>query len=188
MPEGVEEGIRRGMYLFKSVKARKETATVSLLGSGAIFNEAVRAAGILAEKYNISSDIYSVTSYKTLRFEALEADRWNRLHPGEKPRSSYLHDMVRKLKGPVVSSSDYVRLVGEQIAPWVKDYKVLGTDGFGRSEGRRELRRFFEVDAENIVLATLESLVEKKKLDKTILVKAVKQLGIDPEKKNPLKD
>ncbi|MES2202128.1 MAG: pyruvate dehydrogenase (acetyl-transferring), homodimeric type [candidate division FCPU426 bacterium] len=190
MPAGVEEGIRRGLYKFSSLKvdADAEKAVVSLIGSGAIFNEAMKASQILAEKYSISSDVYSATSYKALRMEALDAERWNGLHPAEAPKSSYLHKMVKELRGPVIAASDYVRLVAEQIAPWIEDFRALGTDGFGRSEGREELRRFFGVDAESIVLAALSSLVKNGTLKKDVLTAAIKDLGLDPEAKNPFKD
>jgi pyruvate dehydrogenase E1 component len=186
MPEGAEEGIRKGMYLFSSVKAKAEKGKVKLLGSGAIFNEAVRAASILSEKYNVSSDVYSVTSYKNLRWEALEADRENSLTGSKK--SCYLWDFTKGWSEPVIASSDYVRLVSEQIAPWISDFTALGTDGFGRSEGREELRRFFGVDAESIVLASLKRLEATGKLPAGTALKAVAELGIDATKKNPLKD
>jgi pyruvate dehydrogenase E1 component len=188
MPEGSAEGIRRGIYRFSTVKAAQETAHVHLFGSGAIFKEALRAAAILAEKYSVSSDVWSVTSYKTLRSEALEAERWNRLNPAEPPRESYLHRVAKELDSPVVASSDYVRLVSEQVKPWIADFTALGTDGFGRSEGREELRRFFEVDAENIVLEALRSLQRVGKLDGKAVAKAVKDLGLDGPRKDPLKD
>ncbi|HTB21227.1 MAG TPA: pyruvate dehydrogenase (acetyl-transferring), homodimeric type, partial [bacterium] len=188
MPEGVEEGIRRGLYKFSSVKAEKEKARVHLFGSGAIFKEALRAAKILAEKYQVGSDVWSVTSYKTLRFEALEAERWNRLNPAAPPKGSYLHTVAKGLKDPVIASSDYVRLVSEQVKPWISDFTALGTDGFGRSEGREELRRFFEVDAENIVLEALRSLQRLGKFEASAVAQAVKDLGLDGPRKNPLND
>jgi pyruvate dehydrogenase E1 component len=188
MPEGAEEGIRRGIYLFNSVKASAEKGKVRLLGSGAMFNEAIRASKILSEKYNVSSDVYSVTSYKALRWEALEAERANNLENPSKPASCYLWDFTKDWKEPVIASSDYVRLVSEQIAPWIEDFTALGTDGFGRSEGREELRRFFGVDAESIALSALRRLEMTGKMPKGTAAKAVAELGIDPKKKNPLKD
>ncbi|HTB21846.1 MAG TPA: pyruvate dehydrogenase (acetyl-transferring), homodimeric type [bacterium] len=188
MPEGAEEGIRRGLYKFSSVKASGEKARVNLFGSGAIFKEALRAAKILAERYQVGSDVWSVTSYKTLRFEALEAERWNRLNPAAPPKGSYLHSVAKELKDPVIASSDYVRLVSEQVKPWIADFTALGTDGFGRSEGREELRRFFEVDAENIVLEALRSLQRLGKVDAKAVAKAVVDLGLDGPRKDPLKD
>ncbi len=188
-PEGCEEGIRRGLYRYATVQAKgKERGRVHLFGSGSIFREALRASAILAEKYGIGSDVWSATSYKTLRWEALEAERWNRLHPGEAPRSSYLHQVAQGLEHPVVASSDYVRLVAEQVKPWIRDFTALGTDGFGRSEGREELRRFFEVDAENIVLEALRALQRRGKVDAAEVAGAVRELGLAEPRKSPLKD
>ena len=189
MPGGAEEGIRRGLYKFGSTKADKERARVHLFGSGSIFREVQRAAKILAQRYGVGSDVWSATSYKTLRTEALEAERWNRLHPDQAPRDSYLHRVAKTLGDqPVIASSDYMRLVSEQVKPWIGDFTALGTDGFGRSEGREELRRFFEVDAENVVLEALRALQRKGVFTGAEVAKAVKDLGLDAPRKNPLKD
>ena len=187
MPKGVEAGIKAGLYKFKTIDAKGGKAKVKLLGSGSIMNEAIRAADILAEKYGVSSDVYSATSYKNLRWEALDAQRHNDLHP-DKPKSCYLWDFTKDWTEAVISSSDYVRLVSEQIAPWIKDYTVLGTDGFGRSEGREELRRFFQVDAESIVHASLKRLEARGEVAKGTAAKAVKELGLDAPGKNPFRD
>jgi len=188
LPEGAEEGVRRGLYRFTSVQAPSAKAKVHLFGSGSLFNEALRAAKILSERYSVSSDVWSATSYKTLRWEALEAERWNRLHPDQAPRESYLHQVAKGLTEPVIASSDYVRLVSEQVKPWIADFTALGTDGYGRSEGREELRRFFEVDAENIALEALRSLARRGQFDPKALGQAVKDLGLDGARKDPLKD
>jgi pyruvate dehydrogenase E1 component len=191
LPAGAEEGVRKGLYKLTSVEAKDAKGNkpkVHLLGSGSLLNEALRASKILAEKYGVSSDVWSATSYKRLRWEALEADRVNRLNPGKPPLKSYLHQVAEQLKEPVIASSDYVRLVSEQIKPWIADFTALGTDGFGRSEGREELRRFFEVDAENIVLEALLSLSKRGQFDASLLPKAVKDLGLDGPRKNPLND
>jgi pyruvate dehydrogenase E1 component len=188
LPAGAEEGVRRGVYKFTSVEAPGSKSKVHLWGSGSIFNEALRASKILAEKYNVSSDVWSATSYKRLRWEALEADRENRLNPGKPAKKSYLHTLAETLKEPVIASSDYVRLVSEQVKPWISDFTALGTDGFGRSEGREELRRFFEVDAENIVLESLIALSRRNQFDASLLPKAIKDLGLDGPRKNPLSD
>jgi pyruvate dehydrogenase E1 component len=188
LPEGAEEGVRRGLYKFSSTRADNEKGKVHLLGSGSLFNEALRASKILAEKFHVSSDVWSATSYKRLRWEALEAERFNRLHPDQAPQESYLHKVAKELKEPVIASSDYVRLVSEQIKPWIGDFTALGTDGFGRSEGREELRRFFEVDAENIALEALRSLSRRGLFDPKALARAVKDLGLDGPRKNPLAD
>ncbi|MGH7441333.1 MAG: transketolase-like TK C-terminal-containing protein, partial [bacterium] len=188
MPAGAEDGIRRGLYKFTTVKADKEKAHVHLFGSGSIFREALRASSILAERYSVGSDVWSATSYKALRMEALDAERWNRLHPTETPKGSYLQDLAKGFTDPVIASSDYVRLVSEQVKPWIADFTALGTDGFGRSEGREELRRFFEVDAENIVLEALRALQRRGRFTAAEVAKAVKDLGLDGPRKNPLKD
>jgi pyruvate dehydrogenase E1 component len=189
LPAGAEEGVRRGLYKFTSVEAKDGgKSKVHLWGSGSIFNEALRASKILAEKYNVSSDVWSATSYKRLRWEALEADRANRLTPGKPQLKSYLHEIAETLKEPVIASSDYVRLVSEQVKPWIADFTALGTDGFGRSEGREELRRFFEVDAENIALEALMALSRRGQFDAALLPKVIKDLGLDAPRKNPLSD
>ncbi|MEO8495761.1 MAG: pyruvate dehydrogenase (acetyl-transferring), homodimeric type [Planctomycetota bacterium] len=187
MPEGVEEGIIKGMYKFSSVNAEKETHRVQLFGSGAILRSALDAQKLLAEKYAISSDVWSVTSYTQLAREAESCRRWNMLHPTESPRRSYVEQVLAGHEGPFIASSDYVRAVSEQITPWVPgDYFVLGTDGLGRSETREALRRHFEVDAEFIVIATLHRLQSQGKLDAGVVAKAIADLGVDPEKVNPL--
>ena len=187
MPKGVEEGIIRGIYKLSTVDAGKATPHVQLFGSGAILREVERAGAILAEKYGVSSTIWSVTSYKELWREAQTCRRWNMLHPTEKPRRSYFEDAMASLKGPFIAASDNVRAVPEQVAPWVPgSYYVLGTDGFGRSETRAPLRRFFEVDAECIVLATLEQLAEHDQFERSKLPGVIKALGIDPNKPDPM--
>lgn len=158
---------------------------MQLFGSGAILNGVIKAQEILAEKYNISSKVWSVTSYNELKRDAVDCERWNMLHADQTPRKSYIEQVLEGEDGPVIAASDYVRAVPEQLLPWVKNMYVLGTDGFGRSETREALRRFFEVDAEFIVVATLYKLSQEGKIDKKIVAKAVKDLGIDPEKPNP---
>ncbi|HWC89077.1 MAG TPA: pyruvate dehydrogenase (acetyl-transferring), homodimeric type, partial [Pirellulales bacterium] len=182
-----EEGVLRGMYKLNSVDAGAKKPKVQLLGSGAILREALRAQQLLAEKFHVSSDVWSVTSYRELRREAQAAERWNLLHPTSKPRRSYLEEVVDDEQGPWIASSDYVRAVSEQISPWIPGgLYALGTDGLGRSDLRPRLRRHFEVDAENIVLASLRQLARQKKIDMAVVGKAVKQLDIDPEKIDPV--
>jgi pyruvate dehydrogenase E1 component len=185
MPEGqdVIEGIKRGLYKFKAGAGK---AQVHLLGSGSIFNEALRAQALLAEKYGVSADVWSATSYKRLRWEALEAERANALEG--KTQSCWLWEQLGSVKEPVVAASDYVRLVSEQIAPWVHDFTALGTDGFGRSEGREELRRFFGVDAESIAYAALRRLEARGDVAAGTAAKALKELGLEAPRKNPLRD
>ena len=186
MPEGCEEGIIKGMYKFRSKEVDSPKARVQLFGSGAILNCALRAQELLAEKYQIASDVWSVTSYTQLRREAQACERWNRLHPTESPRESYLEKTLEGVEGPFISASDYVRALGEQLTPWIPgDYYVLGTDGLGRSETREALRRHFEVDAESITLATLSRLAKAGVYQPSDVAEAIKELGYDPEKPDP---
>ena len=161
MPSGVEEGIREGLYRFRPAPGRAKHRA-HLLASGPLVNEALRAQELLLQRYGVAADVWSVTSYKTLRLRTLEAERWNRLHPLDSPRMSYLQQMAREFDGPCVAVSDYVRLVSEQIAPWIPGgLLALGTDGFGRSDTRKTLRRFFEIDAEHVAVATLYALYRR---------------------------
>ncbi len=186
MPEGCEEGIIKGMYKFKSVEADGAKARVQLFGSGAILNSVLAAQQILAEKYGVASDVWSVTSYTQLRREAADCQRWNMLHPTEEPRVSYLEKCLSGVKGPFISASDYVRALGEQLTQWIPgDYYVLGTDGMGRSETRTALRRHFEVDAESITIATLYRLSKQGVFQPQDVAQAIQDLGYNPEKTNP---
>jgi pyruvate dehydrogenase E1 component len=183
MPAGCEEGIIRGMYKVSTVDAEGGQHRATLFGSGAILRQALKAQTILAEKYQISSDVWSVTSYTELRRDAQECKRWNLLHPTQPPRVSYVERALEHINGPCVASSDNVRALPEQISEWVPGgLYALGTDGMGRSESRGALRRHFEVDAECIVLATLYQLKKQGKCDGQCVANAVKDLGIDPEK------
>jgi pyruvate dehydrogenase E1 component len=157
MPPNAEEGIREGMYRFRPAPERAKYRA-HLLASGPLVNEALKAQDLLLQRYGVAADLWSVTSYKTLRVRTLEAERWNMLHPEEPPKSSYLQKTIRSLDGPCVAVSDYVRLVSQQIAPWLPGLLALGTDGFGRSDTREALRGFFEIDAEHLVVATLYAL------------------------------
>lgn len=186
MPEGAQEGIIRGIYPVSSQEAKGELR-VQLFGSGAILRSALGAQKILAEQYDIASDAWSVTSYTELRREAQSCERWNMLHPGETRRRSYIEKVLEGKSGPFIAASDYVRAVPEQIQSWVPgDYFVLGTDGMGRSETRQRLRRHFEVDAECITLATLYRLAQQGQVEFSTVKQAIVDLGIDPEKVNPL--
>jgi len=182
MPEGAEEGIVKGLY---KVKPGPEGAQLKahLFGSGPILRFALDAQQILADQFHVSADVWSATSYKLLRNEALLAKRWNMLHPSEPPRKSYLETVLEKEHGVFIAVSDNMKIVPDQIAPWVPGgLTTLGTDGFGRSDTRERLRRFFEVDTESIVIATLSALAEKGQMDKNAVAKAIKSLGVDPEK------
>ncbi|TWU21585.1 Pyruvate dehydrogenase E1 component [Novipirellula galeiformis] len=186
MPAGCEEGIIKGIYKFRSRDVQDAKARVQLFGSGAILNCVLKAQEVLAEKYNIASDVWSVTSYTQLRREAADCSRWNMLHPTETPRKSYLEEQLEGVEGPFISASDYVRALGEQLQPWIPgDYFVLGTDGMGRSETRESLRRHFEVDAECITFSTLSRLAKAGLFTPAELADAIKDLGIDPDKPNP---
>ncbi len=186
MPSGAEEGIIKGIYKLSSREADGGRHRAQLLGSGPILRESLRAQDILAERFSISSDVWSVTSYSQLRREAQAADRWNMLHPAETPRRSYLEEVISGCEGPFVAASDYVRSVAQQLTPWIPgDYYVLGTDGMGRSETREALRRHFEVDAECITIAVLYRLCKAGQLEAAQVAQAIKDLDIDPEKIDP---
>lgn len=188
MPEGkdLREGILKGLYKFRAGKEGKKHKA-QIFGSGPIILQALRAQEILAAKYDVSADIWSATSYKCLRNEALACQRWNMLHPTETPRQSYVEKVLKGEKGVFVSVSDNMKIVADQIAPWVPGgLTTLGTDGFGRSETRENLRRFFEVDAELTVIATLYALAQKGEIKMDVVKKAIKDLKVDPEKVFPI--
>jgi pyruvate dehydrogenase E1 component len=181
-------GIVKGMYRMSSVDGDKKMKTrPQLFGSGPILNEALRAQAILAKQFGIGSDVWSVTSYSELCREAMVCTRWNQLHPDKTPKVSFLETTLNGVTGPFISTSDNVKLVAEQIRQWIPgDYTVMGTDGFGRSETREELRRHFMIDAECTVLATLEALERSGDVDKKIVTDAITKLGIDPEQVDAL--
>ena len=186
MPAGCEEGVIRGMYKLKSVDV-DGGLRVQLFGSGPILRESLRAADILQSKYNVSSDVWSVTSYNQLRRDAQECERWNMLNPEKPRRHSYLQEQIDATEGPIIAASDYMRILPDQLGPWLKGRLYsLGTDGMGRSESRANLRRHFEVDAESIVVATLYKLSLDGKYDAAAVAQAIKDLGISPEKKSAL--
>ena len=188
MPEGARDGILKGMYRFRpaGLKDAKVKTKVHLLGSGALLRHAMRAQELLAEKYGVAADVWSVTSYTELRRDALECERWNRLHPTATPRKSYLETLLEKEEGLFISVSDYMKLWADGITRWVPGgITPLGTDGFGRSENRASLRRHFEVDAEFVTLTALEQLARRGDLPLDQVEKAVQELGIDPEKPSP---
>ena len=185
MPAGVEDGILKGLYKFKPGPEGKKLKA-HILGSGSIINSALKAQEILAERYDLSADVWSATSYKLLRTDALRCRRWNMLHPTATPKKSYIETLLAKEQGPFVSVSDNIRMVPDQIAPWVPGgLMTLGTDGFGRSDTRARLRRFFEIDAESTVVATLFALAEKGLIEHQLVEKAIKDLGVDPETVQP---
>jgi pyruvate dehydrogenase E1 component len=187
-PAGVEEGILKGLYKLKPAPdGPSGRPHVHLLGSGSVLAEALRAQQILAERYGVAADVWSATSYKQLRNDALEADRWSMLHPDQEPRQPYVTGLFAGDGDPIVAMSDYMKMVPDQIARWLPGrFFSLGTDGFGRSETREALRRFFEIDAECVALAALYQLARRGAVDRSVPRRAVDELGIDPEKADPL--
>jgi len=185
MPAGVEDGIVKGLYKFKpGPSGLKHKAHI--LGSGSIIHSALKAQQILAEKFGVSVDVWSATNYKQLRSEALRVRRWNMLHPTEPPGKSYLETILENESGPFIAVSDNIKSVPDQIAPWVPGgLFTLGTDGFGRSDTRERLRRYFEVDAECTAIAVLYQLSRLGKIKPEAVAKAIKELGVDPEKAFP---
>lgn len=186
MPEGVEEGIIKGMYLLKASK-KKSKHHVQLMGSGTILREVLQAAKMLKEDYSVTSDVWSVTSFNELRRDGLAVERYNAMHPQEKEQKCYVAEQLKGRPGPVIAATDYMRIYADQIRPFVPNhYVTLGTDGYGRSDTRQQLRHFFEVDAKFIVLAALNALVAEGDLDKSKVVDAMKRYNINPDKLNPV--
>jgi pyruvate dehydrogenase E1 component len=186
MPEGARDGILKGLYKFRAAPD-KLRLRANIFGSGPIINEALKAQTILAEKYGVGADVWSATNYKWLRNDALNMRRWNLLHPAETPKKSYIEALLENQPGPFIAVSDNMKVVPDQIAPWVPGgLTTLGTDGYGRSDTRERLRRFFEVDAELTVIATLHALASKGALDRKIVAQAIKELDVDPEKAHPI--
>ena len=188
MPEGkdVRDGILKGLYRFRTSTKKDSKLRAQLFGSGTIMYEVLKAQQILEEKYGVAADVWSVTSYKQLYRNGNDCDRWNMLHPGETPRVPFVSQALKDAPGVLVAASDYMKVLPESIAQWMpRPLLALGTDGFGRSESRVALRDFFEVDAKHIVLATLTALAREKQVKPDMLQKAVKDLGINPEKANP---
>ncbi|WP_341707823.1 pyruvate dehydrogenase (acetyl-transferring), homodimeric type [Halopseudomonas sp.] len=184
--KGVEDGIMRGMYLLDS-SGKPGDLHVQLMGSGTILREVREAAAILKNDFGVSADIWSVTSFNELRRDGLAVERGNRLHPTRKPKASFVEQCLDKRQGPVIAATDYMKLYADQIRQWVPaPYKVLGTDGFGRSDTRRKLRHFFEVDRHWVAYTALSALVEQGKLKPKVLTDALKAFGLDADKINPL--
>jgi pyruvate dehydrogenase E1 component len=184
MPEGSREGILRGIYKFQPAPADK--AVVQLFGSGPILNEVIRAQSILAERYGVQADVWSVTSYIELRREALAVERWNRLHPNQPEKTPYILEALKGAEGPMIAATDYMKAVPDMLSPWLRGRLVtLGTDGFGRSDNREHLRSHFEVNAESVVAATLSKLARDGKFDAATAEKAIAELGLDAEKGDP---
>jgi pyruvate dehydrogenase E1 component len=185
MPAGAEEGILRGCYKFAAADPLGDWPQIHLFGSGAILREALRAQGLLAER-QVAAHVWSVTSWTELRRDALAVQRWNMLHPLAEPRVSYLASALADEPYPIVAASDYMKVVADQLAPFVPaGLLALGTDGFGRSDERPALRRFFEVDAECIAVAALYMLAQRGEVDGQRVSEAISDFGIDAEKVDP---
>jgi pyruvate dehydrogenase E1 component len=185
MPEGCREGILKGLYRYRAAAGK---AVAQLFASGPILREALRAQELLQERYRLAADVWSVPSFNQLRRQALEVERWNRLHPAELPRQSCLVEALAGAQGPVIAATDYMKAVPDQVAPWLAGRLVaLGTDGFGRSENREHLRKHFEVNAEAIAAAALAALARQGRFDAAKAQQAVAELGLDPEAIDPVR-
>jgi pyruvate dehydrogenase E1 component len=183
MPEGAEDGILKGMYLLREAGPDGDAPRVQLMGSGTILREVLAGADLLRDDFGVASDVWSVTSFTELHREGMAAERWSRLHPAEEPRTSFVEQCLTGRDGPAVASTDYVRTFAEQIRPFVRDrrYEVLGTDGFGRSDYRVKLRRFFEVDRHHVAIAALRTLADEGAIDRTKVGEAIERYEIDPD-------
>ena len=192
LKKGQEDGILRGMYLLREGPAGsgmgKSIPRVQLLGSGTILREAIAAADMLEKDWGVAGDVWSVTSFTELRRDGIDAERWSMLHPTEKARKPYVTQQLERTAGPIVATSDYVRLFADQIRPYIprsRSYTVLGTDGFGRSDTREKLREFFEVDRHYVVTAALRALADEGVVPVAKVAEAIRKYGIDTEKRNP---
>jgi pyruvate dehydrogenase E1 component len=186
MPAGAEAGILKGMYLFLAAEGGRKTPRVQLLGSGTILREVIAAAELLKNDFGVAADVWSCPSFNELRRDGMATDRWNLLHPEAKPRSAYVTQSLEGHGGPVVAATDYMRIFAEQIRPWVpRRYTVLGTDGFGRSDTREKLRRFFEVNRHYVAVAALRSLADEGAIPAATVSQAIAKYGIDPDRPAP---
>jgi len=188
MPQGVEQDILKGMYLLKESKS-KHKQRVQLLGSGTILREVEAAAELLEKDWAVAADVWSATSFTELRRDGLAADRWNMLHPEAKQKASFVERMLKERPaGPVIAASDYMKTFADQIRPFIpreRAYRVLGTDGFGRSDSRSKLRHFFEVNRCFVAVAALKALADQGEIKPKVVADAIKKYGIDPEKADP---
>jgi pyruvate dehydrogenase E1 component len=185
MPEGSEDGIVRGLYRY-AAGPKKAKHRAQLLASGTAMLAALEAQQLLADEFEVAADVWSATSYKLLREDALEAERWNRLHPGETPRVPYVTQCLGETKGPIVAVTDFMKMVPDQIARFVpQPFVPLGTDGYGFSDTRPALRRHFEVDAPHLVIATLDALARANAIKPEVVEKAIRRFDIDPDRPDP---
>jgi pyruvate dehydrogenase E1 component len=193
MPEGVEDGIIRGMYSFSKADG-KAKHRVQLMGCGSILREVIEAASLLKNDWNIDADIWSTPSLNELARDGMEVERWNMLHPDKTPKTCWVEQCLKDAEGPVIASTDYIRSFADQIRAYIPgDYHVLGTDGFGRSDSRPALRRHFEVDRHYVVVAALKALADQQKDSKSknkitakTVLQAIEKYNIDAEKPYPL--
>jgi pyruvate dehydrogenase E1 component len=184
MPEGAEDGIRRGLYRLSQAEAGQHR--VQLLGSGTILREVMAAAELLARDFGIAADVWSVTSFNELRRDGIDAERWNMLHPGESARLPYVSEQLGETEGPIIAATDYMRTYADQIRPYLtRRYVTLGTDGYGRSDMRSQLRKFFEVNRWYVVVAALKALADDGSIPAERVREAIEKYRIDPEKPNP---
>ena len=185
MPEGVEEGIVRGIYRFRHAEGQGKR--VQLLGSGTILREVIAAADLLEQDFQVAADVWSVTSFNELRRDGIDVERWNMLHPEQPPRVSFVADQLKGTQGPVVAATDYMRIYADQIRPYLdRRYVTLGTDGFGRSDMRSQLRKFFEVNRYYVAVAALKALADEGEMETSVVEQAIRKYRIDPEKPNPV--
>jgi pyruvate dehydrogenase E1 component len=186
MPKGAEAGILKGMYLFREAPDAKKPR-VQLMGSGTIFREVIAASELLEIDWGVSSDVWSATSFNELRRDGMAAERWNLLHPGEAATTSHVGQCLKGRKGPAIAATDYMRTFADQIRPYITDRKfvVLGTDGFGRSDTRKQLRKFFEVNRYYVAVAALKALADEGQIQTKVVSDAIRKYGIDPVKPAP---
>ncbi len=187
LPEGAEPGIIKGLYLFKERAVAKDRPHVQLMGSGTILREVIAAGDLLEQDFGVDADVWSAPSFTELRRDGLAAERWNRLHPEEAPRPSYVAQCLEGRQGPVVAASDYVKLFADQIRPLVdRHYVALGTDGYGRSDVRAKLRRFFEVDRFHVAVAALKALADEGVVPAARVSEAIRKYEINPDAPDPI--
>jgi pyruvate dehydrogenase E1 component len=185
MPDGALEGILKGLYLFRPA-SEERASRAQIFASGPMIRQALRAQELLAEHHDVAADVWSATSYSLLRSEALETERWNRLHPEEAKRTPFVTSTLNGIEGPIIAVTDLMKAIPDQIARWVpQPFLPLGTDGFGRSDHREALRRLFEVDAEHVVVATLSALADMDEVKPEAVTEAIKRYDIDPERPSP---
>jgi pyruvate dehydrogenase E1 component len=189
MPEGSKEGILKGMYRFRMSPLKDRTLRAHLLGNGSIMHQVLKAQEALQENYGVAADVWSVTSFNQIRREALNVERWNMLHPLEKPQVPYLTNLFSKEDGVIIAASDYLKILPDGISKWLPGKRILslGTDGFGRSDSRAALRDFFEIDWRHIVLATVSELYHNGQIPSDVVRQVLKDLEISPQKKNPMR-